>query len=64
MQPEGVHAPGEVGVRLIVAYKGGKAVAELILAGVLVVLAASGELVALRDLATQLREHLARRWRR
>jgi uncharacterized membrane protein (DUF2068 family) len=62
MQPEGVRAPGEVGVRLIVAYKGGKAVAELILAVVLVVLAASGELVALRDLATQLREHLASRW--
>jgi uncharacterized membrane protein (DUF2068 family) len=62
MQPKRVRAPGEVGVRLIVSYKGGKAVAELILAVVLVVLAASGELVALRELATQLREHLASRW--
>ena len=62
MRPERVRAPGDLGVRLIVAYKGVKAVAELALAVVLVVLAASGELVALRDLATQLREHLASRW--
>ena len=62
MRPERVRAPGDLGVRLIVAYKGVKAVAELALAVVLVVLAASGELVALKHLATHLREHLASRW--
>jgi uncharacterized membrane protein (DUF2068 family) len=62
MQPERVRARGEVGVRLIVAYKAVKAVAELILAAVLVVVAASGELVAVRHLATELQEHLASRW--
>jgi hypothetical protein len=62
MQPETVRTPEEHGVRLIAAYKGVKAVAELALAVVLVVLAASGELVAMTHLATHLREHLASRW--
>jgi uncharacterized membrane protein (DUF2068 family) len=62
MQPDRARVAGAVGVRLIVAYKGAKAVAELALLVVLVVLAASGELAALRHLATQLREHLASRW--
>jgi len=50
------------GVRLIVLYKGTKAVAEVTLALVLFALAASGELSTLRELSVQLREHLASRW--
>jgi uncharacterized membrane protein (DUF2068 family) len=62
MQPGESGAPDELGVRLIVAYKAVKAIAELALAVVLVTLAASGKLVALRHLATQMQEHLESRW--
>jgi uncharacterized membrane protein (DUF2068 family) len=58
-QPAG---PVDVGVRLIVLYKGVKAVAELVLAIALVVLAATGEIAWVRELAHGLREHVASRW--
>jgi uncharacterized membrane protein (DUF2068 family) len=51
-----------VGVHLIVLYKAIKAVAEVALSLVLVVLAATGELATLRELSIQLREHFASRW--
>jgi uncharacterized membrane protein (DUF2068 family) len=50
------------GVRLIVLYKGTKAVAEVTLALALFALASMGELDTLRELSVQLREHLASRW--
>jgi uncharacterized membrane protein (DUF2068 family) len=62
MAPEVTRAPRDVGVRLILAYKMGKAVAELSFAVALVALAASGELATVRHFATGLREHLASRW--
>lgn len=52
----------DVGARLIVAYKVVKAVGEVLLAATLVVLAATGEMEALRDLAHHLREDVASRW--
>jgi uncharacterized membrane protein (DUF2068 family) len=53
---------GDVGVRLIVLYKVAKALLEISAAIGLVVLAATGELELLRDLAHRLREDLASRW--
>lgn len=50
------------GLLLIILYKLGKAVAQLLLAATLVVLAATGELAALRELASALRENVASRW--
>jgi uncharacterized membrane protein (DUF2068 family) len=55
-------APREVGLRLIVLYKAVKALVELALAAGLVVLAGTGELATLRELAHQLREDVASRW--
>jgi uncharacterized membrane protein (DUF2068 family) len=55
-------APADVGVRLIVLYKGVKAAAELALVVALVVLAATGEIAWVRELARGLREHIASRW--
>jgi uncharacterized membrane protein (DUF2068 family) len=52
----------DLGVRLIVLYKVAKAVLEIAFAVGLVVLAATGEIETLRDLAHQLRENLASRW--
>ena len=52
----------DLGVRLIVLYKGAKAVAELAAAAGLVVLAVTGEIAALREAATVLQEHVASRW--
>ena len=52
----------DLGVRLIVLYKVAKALLEFSAAIGLVVLAASGEIETLRDLAHQLRENLASRW--
>jgi uncharacterized membrane protein (DUF2068 family) len=54
--------PRPVGIRLIVLYKTVKAVAELVLAIVLMALAASGEIETLRRFALELRENLASRW--
>jgi uncharacterized membrane protein (DUF2068 family) len=54
--------PRALGVRLIVLYKGAKAILEVALAATLLVLAATGEVETLRELASQLREHLASRW--
>jgi uncharacterized membrane protein (DUF2068 family) len=51
-----------MGVRLIVLYKGVKAVGEVVLALGLVALAASGEVESVRELAAQLRHHVASRW--
>jgi len=55
-------APVDVGVRLIVLYKGVKAVAEIAFAIVLLVLAATGEIGWVRELAHGLREHVASPW--
>ena len=52
----------DLGVRLIVLYKGAKALLEIASAIGLVLLAASGELETLRHLAHHLREDLASRW--
>ena len=52
----------ELGVRLIVLYKGAKAIAEIALAAGLVALAASGEIATFRELAIQLKENVASRW--
>ncbi|HYS82119.1 MAG TPA: DUF2127 domain-containing protein, partial [Anaeromyxobacteraceae bacterium] len=52
----------DLGVRLIVLYKVAKALLEFSAAIGLVVLAATGEIETLRDLAHQLREDLASRW--
>jgi uncharacterized membrane protein (DUF2068 family) len=52
----------DLGVRLIVLYKGAKALAEIALALGLVAIAATGELAMLRELAVQLKENLASRW--
>jgi uncharacterized membrane protein (DUF2068 family) len=52
----------EVGIRLIAGYKLAKAAAELALLGVLVALAATGEMGWLRELARGMREHVASRW--
>ena len=52
----------ELGVRLIVAYKAAKAVAEVALAAALLALAATGEIETLREVAIQLKEHIASRW--
>ncbi len=55
--------PGRaLGVRLIVLYKAIKAVAEVLLGVLIVVLAATGALSDVRDLAVHLREHVASRW--
>ncbi len=57
-----VRAAGrDLGVRLIVLYKATKAIAQVMLAAGLVALAASGELATLRDVAIQLKEHVASR---
>lgn len=55
-------SPRPFGVRLIVLYKAVKAVVELALAVGLVVLAASGEVESVRELAAELRHHVASRW--
>ncbi len=55
-------ARNDLGVRLIVAYKAVKTVVELGLALGLVILAATGELATLRELAHQLRENVLSRW--
>jgi uncharacterized membrane protein (DUF2068 family) len=52
----------ELGLRLIVLYKGTKAFVQLALAAVLVVLAAQGKIAALRETAALLQEHVASRW--
>ena len=52
----------DVGVRLIVAYKATKALLEVALAVVLVVLAATGEIAMLREVAVHLRGNVASRW--
>jgi uncharacterized membrane protein (DUF2068 family) len=58
-----VGPPGRaLGVRLIVLYKGLKAVGEVALAIALVALAASGEVDSVRALAAQLRHDVASRW--
>ncbi|HVI94426.1 MAG TPA: DUF2127 domain-containing protein [Anaeromyxobacter sp.] len=54
--------PRAIGVRLIVLYKAVKAVLEIALAFTLVALAAAGEIATLREVAIQLKEHLASRW--
>lgn len=54
--------PRALGVRLIVLYKYVKAIAEAALAIALVVLAARGEIATLREVAIQLKEHVASRW--
>jgi uncharacterized membrane protein (DUF2068 family) len=54
--------PRDVGIRLIVLYKYGKALAEIALAAVLAVLAATGELARVRELGLHLREDVASRW--
>jgi uncharacterized membrane protein (DUF2068 family) len=54
--------PRALGVRLIVLYKYVKAVAEVALAIGLAVIAARGEIETLREVAIQLREHVASRW--
>jgi len=51
-----------VGVQLIVAYKVVKAAVQLALVGVLVALAAMGEMGWLRELARGMRQHVASRW--
>jgi uncharacterized membrane protein (DUF2068 family) len=51
-----------LGIRLIVLYKGVKAVGEIALAVTLVVLAAAGELESVRELARELSRHVASRW--
>jgi uncharacterized membrane protein (DUF2068 family) len=56
------HHPRDVGVRLIVVYKFGKAALQLILAAAIVALAVSGKIEAVRELATDLRHDLASRW--
>jgi uncharacterized membrane protein (DUF2068 family) len=50
------------GVKLIVGYKIGKAIAELLLAAVLGILVASGYVERAHDLALAIREHLVHRW--
>jgi uncharacterized membrane protein (DUF2068 family) len=62
VEPEPRRRPSEVGLRLIVAYKAVKAVAELVLAAALVITAASGEIAALRGFAEQLSANVASRW--
>jgi uncharacterized membrane protein (DUF2068 family) len=52
----------DVGFRLVVLYKSAKAVLELGLAVALVALAAAGEIETLREVAAQLRHHVASRW--
>src|SRR5512137_95173 len=52
----------ETGLRLIVAYKVGKAALWLILAAVLGMLATTGRLDHFREAAAVFREHLASRW--
>lgn len=62
-QEAGVEAPHrETGIRLILAYKLGKAALWLILATGLGLLAVTGRLDPFRDLAHQLRSHVASRW--
>ena len=51
-----------LGVRLIVLYKGIKAAAEVTLSIGLILIATTGEVTALRELAIQLKENLASRW--
>jgi uncharacterized membrane protein (DUF2068 family) len=59
-----VAAPNQqdFGIRLIILYKGLKAVAEVALAAALVLLAATGEIATFREAAIQLKEDLASRW--
>jgi uncharacterized membrane protein (DUF2068 family) len=52
----------DLGVRVIVLYKGIKAVGEVALSIGLVVLAATGEIATLREVAIQLRHDVASRW--
>jgi uncharacterized membrane protein (DUF2068 family) len=52
----------DLGLRVIVLYKAVKAVAELALLGLLVALAAGGELDELRELASTLKENVTSRW--
>lgn len=54
--------PNDVGIRLIVLYKCCKAVVQVALAATLVILAAKGEIEAVRHLATTLIEEGASRW--
>lgn len=54
--------PRELGIRLIVAYKAIKAVAELALAVGLVIAAAHGDIESLRRLAVHLEGNVAGRW--
>ncbi len=54
--------PRALGLRLIVLYKYVKSVVEVLLAVALVVLAARGEIETLREVAIQLKEHVASRW--
>jgi uncharacterized membrane protein (DUF2068 family) len=60
--PRATRPPRPLGVRLIVLYKAVKAVAELALAAGLLALAASGEVESMRELAAELRHHVASRW--
>ncbi len=55
-------SPRALGIRLIVAYKAVKAVAEFGLAVVLAIAAARGEIDALRRLAVHLESNVAGRW--
>lgn len=56
------HRRRDVGIQIIVAYKAFKAVAEAALAVTLVVLAATGEIAVLRELAHRLRVDFTSHW--
>ncbi len=60
--PEHTAPPEATGVKLIVGYKIGKAIAELLLAVVLGVLVAAGYVERAHDLALAIRDHLVHHW--
>jgi uncharacterized membrane protein (DUF2068 family) len=63
VQDAAVIAPRpDTGIRLILAFKLGKAALWLALAAVLGVLISTGRLEAFRDVALELRAHVASRW--
>jgi hypothetical protein len=54
-------SPRDLGVRLITLYKGAKAVAEVALAAALILLASTGEIEAVREVARELERHVTSR---
>lgn len=60
--PEHTAPPEATGVKLIVGYKIGKAIAEALLAIVLTILVAAGYVERAHDLALAIKEHLVHHW--